>query len=478
MPTKRLASSFALLLCLTVTASASATTFHASPSSTRAQAPCTDTAPCKLSFALDQGFSGDEVVLAAGIYDHHGADPLGLRPGVVLRGAAGPGTSRALIEQTVPYGDCDGCPILNVFGNATVRDVDVAQRTEGGGAIRSTAEATIERSALRGRGLALRLHGGVNDTGSVRDVLAVAVAGTAIVSDGPGPTRRLENVTAIGQGGLGVGIRASGGAGYDNTVDAVNTIARGEHLDVQSHAGFSADINDVTTVKLRYSNFRLDRLELIESDPAWPNARFETFDNNQHDAPQFVSATDFRQATGSPTIDSGRANGLLGTLDLNGAPRAFGAKPDIGAYEWTGEPVVDGGGQQPGGGGQQDDGGQQQEQERPPHNHNDFVQPDDPKPLPGVAVARQTITVKKNVAAIKVDCPADGACAGTLTLQSGKVKVGSGKFNVPAGKRAVVRVKLSKAARKLIARKRTLKATATAQASKAPVTLKLPARRR
>jgi hypothetical protein len=191
-----------------------------------------------------------------------------------------------------------------------------------------------------------------------------------------------------------------------------------------------------------------------------------------------VSATDFRQATGSPTIDSGRTAGLLGTLDLDGAPRAFGAKPDIGAYEWTGEPVVDGG-QQPGGGGQQDGSQQpeQREQERPPHNHNDFVQPD-PKPLPGVALTRQTITVKKNVAAVKIECPAGGACAGTLTLQSGKVKVGSGKFNVPAGKRAVVRIKLSRAARKLIARKRKLKATATAQASKAPITLKLPARRR
>jgi len=39
-------------------------------------------------------------------------------------------------------------------------------------------------------------------------------------------------------------------------------------------------------------------------------------------------------------------------------------------------------------------------------------------------------------------------------------------------------VKLAKAARKLIARKRTLKATATASDAIAQVTLKLPGRRR
>ena len=473
MPTKRLASILGLFFCLTATASASATTLHAAPNSNRTAAPCTSEAPCKLSFALDQAFSGDEVILAAGTYDHHAADPLGLRPGVVLHGA--PGAVRPLIEQTVPYGDCDGCPILHVYGNATLRDVDVAQRTEGGGAVRSTAQATIERSALRGRAVALRLNGGAaGQSGSVRDVLAVAAAGTAIVSDGDGPTRQLENVTAIGRGDLSVGIRASGGAGYDNTVDAVNSIVRGEHLDVQSHAGFSAGFEDVTTVKLRYSNFRQDRIEKIESDPAWSNAQVETFDNNQHADPQFVSTTDFHQAEGSPTRDSGRVNGLLGTLDLDGTARTFGAKPDIGAYEWQpggdGEQDAESGGQQ-GGGGQQ--GSDQQQQ---PVRPEQPVQP--VPPPPGIALARQTVTVKKNVASIVVSCPAGGACAGTLTLQSGAVKVGSAKFNVAAGKRAVVRVKLSAAARKVIAKKRKLRATATAQGSKAPITLKLPARRR
>jgi invasion protein IalB len=91
---------------------------------------------------------------------------------------------------------------------------------------------------------------------------------------------------------------------------------------------------------------------------------------------------------------------------------------------------------------------------------------------------RQTVTVKKNVAAVRVVCPAGGQCAGTLALASGKVKVGSARYSVAAGQRATVRIKLSRTARKLIARKRKLTATATAQQSRAAITLKLPKRRR
>ena len=77
MRTKLLAAlTAALTMSLAGAAGASATTFHASPSSARTQAPCTAESPCKLSFALGQTFSGDDVALAPGTYDHFANDPL------------------------------------------------------------------------------------------------------------------------------------------------------------------------------------------------------------------------------------------------------------------------------------------------------------------------------------------------------------------------------------------------------------------
>ena len=484
MRTQLLAVTAAVAASLALATTASATTFHSSPGATRTAAPCTQADPCKLGTALDLAFSGDEVPLAPGTYTHQAGDPLQVRPGVHVHGA--PGRVRPLIEQAAPYRDCDGCPVLNVYGDAVLRDVDVRQ-VEGGGAVKVSSGATIERSSLRGRSVAITFIAGPAGaaSGGVRDALAVADDGTAIVARGGTSTRYLENVTAIGHGGLGVAIRAESHAGVDETIDAVNTIARGDYLDVQATAGGNAGINDVATVKLRYSNFRADRIEKRESDPAWSNAQIETFDNNQHGDPQFVSATDFRLAQGSPAVDGGRTAGLFGTLDLDGSARIHGAKPDIGAYEWSpAPPAQDGGNQNPGSTPGQDQqqgpGEQQPEVPKPPEQPEIPKQPE--KPAAGLAVAKQTITVKKNVAAVKVECPpaASAGCKGTLALRGGKVKAGSARYSLTPGKRGVVKVKLTKAARKLIARKRTLKvtATATAASTSAPITLKLAPRRR
>jgi hypothetical protein len=487
------AATAALTISLAGAATASATTFHASPSATRAQAPCTPDAPCKLSFALGQAFSGDDVALAPGTYDHSAGDPLEVRPGVVVHGS--PGATRPLIDQSVAYRDCDGCTVLDLHGAAVLRDVDVRQ-VEGGGAVEAVGESVIERSSLRGRGAALVFNGSPTTAtaGGVRNVLAVAEDGVAILSRRGGPTRYLENVTAIGRGGFGVGISVRSSASTDDTVDAVNTIARGDVFDGQVYAEPSAGINDVATLKLRYSNFRPDKLEKLESDPAWSNAQIETFDNNVEGDPQFVSATDFHLAQTSAAVDKGRSAGLNGDLDLDGRARTFGAKPDIGAYEWH-PPVVspddppppdDGGNGGSGGNGNDTgSGGDTGTQPDGPRQPEVPEQPRDPRldpvvTAPGLAIARQTVTVKKNVASLKVACPAAAAtgCTGTLSLLSGKVKVGSARFSLAAGKRGVVKVKLAKAGRKLIARKRTLKTTATVSDTNAAVTLKLPARRR
>jgi hypothetical protein len=482
------AAAAALTISLTGAATASATTFNASPGSTRTQTPCTAAQPCKLTFAVDQAFSGDDVALVAGTYDYFGADPLAVRPGVVLHGAPG---ARAKIEQTAPYRDCDGCSTLELNGGATLRDVDVSQ-VEGAGAVEVTAGGVvIERSALRGRSRALTFADTDPNGASVeaREVLAFASDGVAVAAQPGGATRYLENVTAVGEGPVGRGISVVSGAGRDATLDAVNTIARGSAYDVEAYAkpwGTSdgAGINDVATLRMRYGNYRGgDKANEQTSDPAWPNARIEGWDHNLPDDPKFVSATDFHLADGSPAIDQGRSSGLLGTLDLDGFTRSFGAKPDVGAYEWHPAPPK----QDDDGSGQPAPGTDDQQPQQPggpvqPQQPTQPTQPTQPaQPAAArVVIARQTVTVKKNVAAVKVECPAGATagCQGTLALSSGKVKVGSARYSLAAGKRGVVKVKLGKAARKLIARKRKLKATATASDAKAAITLKLPARRR
>src|SRR4051794_21272791 len=395
------AAAAALTISLTGAATASATAFNASPGATRAQTPCTTAQPCKLSFAVDQAFSGDDVALVAGGYDYFGADPLAVRPGVVLHGQPG---ARARIEQSAPYRDCDGCSTLELNGGATLRDVDVSQ-VEGAGAVEVTAGGVvIERADLRGRSRALTFADTDPNGASAeaREVVAYASDGVAVTANPGGATRYLENVTAIGQGAAGRGISVVSGSGRDATLDAVNTIARGSAFDVEAYAkpGATADgagIDDVATVRMRYGNYRGgDKANEQTSDPAWPNARIEGFDHNLPDDPKFVSATDFHLAGGSPAIDQGRASGLNGTLDLDGKPRTFGAKPDVGAHEWHPAPPKDDNGGDAGGGGDDGNGngnGSDAAQEPgAPQQPTRPTEPDHSAPAP-LVIAAQTVTV-------------------------------------------------------------------------------------
>ena len=231
---------------------------------------------------------------------------------------------------------------------------------------------------------------------------------------------------------------------------------------------------------MRYGNYRGgDKANEQTSDPAWPNARIEGFDHNLPDDPKFVSATDFHLADGSPAIDQGRASGLLGTLDLDGFTRTFGAKPDVGAYEWhPAPPKQDDNGN--GGNGHATTG---TERGRSAAAHRPgAADPAGAARHAGRRAARHPPPDRDRQEERRrgegrvPDRPT--GCQGTLALGSGKVKVGSARYGLTAGKRGVVKVKLGKAARKLIARKRKLKATASTADAKAAITLKLPAPRR
>jgi hypothetical protein len=116
----------------------------------------------------------------------------------------------------------------------------------------------------------------------------------------------------------------------------------------------------------------------------------------------------------------------------------------------------------------------------------------------GVTLHHQTVTVRHGKAKLTVICPpsASTVCVGSDTLQTIKavavrvvlkrkrtLKLGFARFSIASGRTATVTIKLSKAARRLLARRHGLKVLeivvahdvdGTPTTSRATITLKLP----
>jgi hypothetical protein len=85
---------------------------------------------------------------------------------------------------------------------------------------------------------------------------------------------------------------------------------------------------------------------------------------------------------------------------------------------------------------------------------------------PARASVRSQLASKKGTVAVRVSCPAarEMACRGTVTLTS-RTRLGTARFRVASGRSATVHVKLTKAARKLLQRKKKLRVKATVRFS-------------
>src|SRR5690242_16236318 len=322
-------------------APALATTIYSSPASTRSTKPCASDTPCRLDYAIAVAGSGDDVSLAPGNYYETGTTPWpGLPPitsGVTLHGSDGG-------DLPVLYGHVfvNAHAFLEVQNGGVIRDVELRSDTESkmgnfyGYTLAMGPTATADRVIARATG-----SSGVLMTAC--SILGGTLTNTVCQGGGPAgsvnavgansnqsTTYTLRNVTAISTTGIGISF---GTFNQNIVLNARNVIARGSSYDISVVAN---DPAGVATANMEYSNWVTQNLSGGGTHVIVPGA------GNQTAAPSFVNAAagDFRQVTGSPTIDAGLTDPGNGTLALGGLQRAQGLRTDIGAYEHVPAPAA------------------------------------------------------------------------------------------------------------------------------------------
>jgi hypothetical protein len=174
-------------------------------------------------------------------------------------------------------------------------------------------------------------------SGLARDLLCVtsAVGGVGLDDSWGSGTfaLALRNVTAIATGPGSYGIRAdASGDGVTETnldISARNVIASGVTADIRS-----TEVGNQTESDVLLTNSNYDK---IEEGGGGNVTNVGSSSSNQTTPPLFADPL-YRQATGSPTIDKGGSDGLLGPSDLDGNPRKIGVAVDIGADEFDPTP--------------------------------------------------------------------------------------------------------------------------------------------
>jgi hypothetical protein len=284
---------------------------------------CSQAEPCELAEAITKAKSGDEVIVESGTYSVN--SPLFPPPeagGVYIHGD---------LSAPMPkiVGMTGGVPIGT--GNATrLSYLDISNSGSFPAAAICNPGSLIERVRVTAVGEGARGLT-INGNCTARDslVLAEGLASIGVFAYGYSPSTALgtaRNLTVIASGEQSTGIAARYTLELtpgEYTLDLENTIASGARADLATLANPWGAAN----IDVSNSNFDVTDNEAggTIGGPA-----------NQTAPPLFVDAPngDYREAPGSPTIDGGGSKGV-GEFDPEGNPRALGAAPDIGAYEFV-----------------------------------------------------------------------------------------------------------------------------------------------
>jgi hypothetical protein len=316
--------SLVFVALLAFAAPAGADQRYAAPTGSGAE--CTKEKPCAIDTSIGSAKANDEVIVMPGTYEYKTPGSLASFENIFIHGEFG--APKPLIKAKVPGA-------LLFLGNpkGRVAHLELLNESNGGGGITCPVEGTIEgvTSAVKGspsagltvlEGCAVR-----NSVALAEGKGASAINAVATSALKPGTIR---NVTAVATGPESVGLQIFGSSG-PYTVNVRNSILSGADLDLwtrkTAEGGGLADI--------AYSNF-----DAVKADPGTTITQGA---GNQSAPPLFVDAAggNFREATGSPTIDGGTAEGVLsGETDYDGNARVLGPAPDIGAFEVVSVVVV------------------------------------------------------------------------------------------------------------------------------------------
>jgi hypothetical protein len=306
------------LAVLLAAPSAEAAQRYAAPNGTGEA--CTQAAPCVLKEAIAKAKANDEVIVGTGTYAV--AEPLFAEgEGVYIHGdftAPMPAIKAALSG-----------PVINGTLNSRIAYLEVDNLSKSAGGVFCPQGSFAERLRVKvsgERSVALQAISGcvARDSLLLADgPLSIGLVGSAFEDGFTGVVR---NVTAIASGTESVGILGEYGPALPGnyTIDVKNTIAEGA-ADLYASEG----TNGFGNIVVANSNFDRPKLDF--------GAKLTDAGGNQATAPLFVNAAggDYREAAGSPTIDAGVADPLVGATDLLGSPRIVGGAIDIGAYEFV-----------------------------------------------------------------------------------------------------------------------------------------------
>jgi hypothetical protein len=318
----------ALLLAVTamllLPATALGATRYASPGGA-ASGACAEATPCSLSYAITAATAGDEVAVMAGTYPV--AATIEATVPLTIHGVAGQSRPRIVGAKGVTplkSGELLSISALAVESTESdtlfaIADGDVFDRLElvangpGALALRPGPSWTLTDSLLVAKG-----------EKGVGVFLQGAAAGTAI----------MRNDTVVSEGKESFGVTITGTAAFVTRIEATNVIAVAEIAAEQKDLGGS-----MTSISFDHSDLQGRIVGAVTSTAA------------QTAPPRFVDAAagNYREASGSPTIDAGVNDPANGATDLAGNPRSLPgvitctapqppAVTDIGAFEFV--PIV------------------------------------------------------------------------------------------------------------------------------------------